>query len=143
VHSGLRSSRVPESRRRWFRHNDAEDLGRLLEIIHSEDRGDGVVFLALESLYSMDGDMAPLPYLLDEMDRWIPKERQCVVLDEAHSTGVYGYQGRGIAHALGEYSGSRSRKGKGRVGVRLMTFGKAVGCSGGKSDLHFNLNNPS
>jgi 8-amino-7-oxononanoate synthase len=47
-----------------------------------------------------------------------------VVLDEAHSTGVYGSQGRGVVHALEE---------QGRVGVRLMTFGKAVGCSGGQS----------
>lgn len=88
--------------------------------------GGGTVFVALESLYSMDGDFAPLPALLDILDQHIPRDRQCVVLDEAHSTGVYGSQGRGITHALAE---------QGRVGVRLMTFGKAVGCSGGKSTL--------
>lgn len=84
---------------------------------------DGIVFLALESLYSMDGDLACLPELLDVLDEVIPRERQCVVLDEAHSTGVYGEGGRGIAHAIGEIE---------RIGMRLMTFGKAVGSSGGK-----------
>jgi 8-amino-7-oxononanoate synthase len=82
--------------------------------------------LAVESLYSMDGDFAPLPALLDVLDAHISRENQCVVVDEAHSTGVYGAQGRGVTHALGE---------QGRVGVRLMTFGKAVGCSGGMSSF--------
>jgi 8-amino-7-oxononanoate synthase len=92
------------------------------------------VFLALESLYSMDGDMPPLPLFLDELDRHVPRERQCVVLDEAHSTGIYGSQGRGVGHALreeGGWEGAEGQRGKGRIGVRLMTFGKAVGCSGG------------
>lgn len=103
-----------------FKHNDPVDFRRVLRQIE----GEGTVFVALESLYSMDGDFAPLPALLDILDQYVPKERQCVVLDEAHSTGVYGRQGRGVAYALGEQR---------RVGIRLMTFGKAVGSSGGKS----------
>lgn len=89
-----------------------------------QTHGSGTVFLAVESLYSMDGDFAPLPALLDVLDEHVERDRQCVVVDEAHSTGVYGKQGRGITHALGE---------QGRVSVRLMTFGKAVGSSGGES----------
>jgi hypothetical protein len=94
----------------------------ILEMINVEK--EATVFLAVESLYSMDGDFAPLPALLYVLDERMPREQQCVVVDEAHSTGVYGSKGRGITHALGE---------QGRISVRLMTFGKAVGCSGGTS----------
>ena len=107
-----------------FRHNDVEALKAIL--VELGDDG-SMVFLALESLYSMDGDLAPLGEMSDVLDDHIPRERQCVVLDEAHSTGVYGAGGRGIAHLVGVANGQQ-----GRVGVRLMTFGKAVGCSGGE-----------
>jgi 8-amino-7-oxononanoate synthase len=120
VHSGLRASRVDPKRRLSFRHNDPHGLGEVLSRIDKQ----GTVFLAVESLYSMDGDFAPLPSLLDVMDKFVERERQCVVVDEAHSTGVYGSQGRGITHALQEQR---------RVDIRLMTFGKAVGSSGGES----------
>lgn len=122
VHSGLRASRVDNKRRIPFRHNDPEGLREVLKQID----GKGTVLLSVESLYSMDGDFAPLPTLLDVFDEYVSRDRQCVVVDEAHSTGVYGEQGRGITHALGE---------QGRVGVRLMTFGKAVGSSGGTSHI--------
>lgn len=145
VHSGLRASRVPVNRRISFRHNEPQGLQQVLQTIagdiHRPGAG-GTVFLALESLYSMDGDFAPLPDLLDVFDRFITKDRQCVILDEAHSTGVYGDKGRGIAYALGEHNGSSSATGKGkerergcRIEIRLMTFGKAVGSSGGESFL--------
>jgi len=122
VHSGMRASRVPQAQRLGFKHNDPKSLAAILQKIKVVQGG--TVFLAVESLYSMDGDFAPLPALLDVLDAHISRENQCVVVDEAHSTGVYGAQGRGVTHALGE---------QGRVGVRLMTFGKAVGCSGGMS----------
>ncbi|WWC89354.1 uncharacterized protein L201_004276 [Kwoniella dendrophila CBS 6074] len=143
VHSGLRSSRIPLERRISFSHNDPLSLEDKLKIItnqassssSSKKQEKSTVFLALESLYSMDGDFSPLPKLLDILDKYISRNRQCVILDEAHSTGVYGKQGRGITHALAEEGGfeldsNKRKRGKGRVDVRLMTFGKAVGCSG-------------
>ncbi|WVF71421.1 hypothetical protein IAT40_006225 [Kwoniella sp. CBS 6097] len=137
VHSGLRASRIPPERRVSFPHNDPKGLAEVLEKITGTSSSDdkSTVFLALESLYSMDGDFSPLPALLDVLEQYVPRSRQCVVLDEAHSTGVYGDLGRGVVHALGEEGGwssndIRGRRGKGRVDVRLMTFGKAVGCSG-------------
>ncbi|OCF36890.1 8-amino-7-oxononanoate synthase [Kwoniella heveanensis BCC8398] len=133
VHSGMRASRVPPERRIPFPHNDPKALAEVLETITSTSSSNdrSTVFLALESLYSMDGDFSPLPALLDVMGQNVPRSRQCVVLDEAHSTGVYGDQGRGVVHALGEEGGAQGgKRGEGRVDVRLMTFGKAVGCSG-------------
>ncbi|WVO16254.1 hypothetical protein L204_103927 [Cryptococcus depauperatus] len=135
VHSGLRSSRVPESRRVHFSHNSPQDLRNVLRRIMAEEpvSSRSTVFLAVESLYSMDGDMSPLPLLLDVLEEHVPRSQQCVVVDEAHSTGVYGDKGRGIVHALKEEGGwgeDGTRRRRGRVDVRLMTFGKAVGCSG-------------
>ena len=96
----------------------------------------------------MDGDMAPLPTILDIVDQYVARDRQCIVLDEAHSTGVYGQQGRGVGHALGEEGGwgeGSHKRGKGRITVRLMTFGKAVGASGGELNrlLHVINTHPS
>nr|XP_018263104.1 8-amino-7-oxononanoate synthase [Kwoniella dejecticola CBS 10117]OBR85262.1 8-amino-7-oxononanoate synthase [Kwoniella dejecticola CBS 10117] len=125
VHSGVRASRIPIERRLPFNHNDPAHLEKVLKRMQntaSTSKDTSTVFVALESLYSMDGDFSPLPTLLDILENYIPRRRLCVVLDEAHSTGVYGQQGRGITYALGEEGG--------RVDVRLMTFGKAVGCSG-------------
>ncbi|CAK9786368.1 putative 8-amino-7-oxononanoatesynthase [Cutaneotrichosporon oleaginosum] len=119
VHDGMRGSRVLASRRVPFAHNDPAALTAVLQTL---DVAPGAtVFLAMESLYSMDGDFAPLPALLDVFDAFVPREQQCVVVDEAHTTGVYGSRGRGIVHALDEGN---------RVTVRLMTFGKGAGASG-------------
>jgi len=147
VHSGLRASRVPAQRRVAFKHNDPASLRDVLSrLTEQAGSSESIVFLAMESLYSMDGDMAPLPAILEVLDEFVPRSRQCVVLDEAHSTGVYGEQGRGVGHALGEVGaeaeGDRTARDapeskelgrgqeRGRIGVRLMTFGKAIGCSG-------------
>lgn len=136
VHDGMRASRVPLAQRRAFAHNDPSALSDLLESLEEtiRSRPSSTVFLALESLYSMDGDFAPLPALLDVFDRHVPGQRQCVVVDEAHTTGVYGRGGRGVVHALGEHTRGVQTGGKqvtlGRVTVRLMTFGKGAGASG-------------
>lgn len=121
MHAGMRASRVGASRCRSFRHNDAAALAEVLERLSESSESSSMVYIALESVYSMDGDFAPLRDILDTVDRVVPKGQACVVVDEAHSTGVYGKQGRGLVHLLDETH---------RVHVRLMTFGKAVGVSG-------------
>ncbi|RSH81864.1 uncharacterized protein EHS24_008059 [Apiotrichum porosum] len=132
VHSGMRASRVAADRKVQFLHNDPESLAEVLQKITTESKKNAgktkpTIFLAMESLYSMDGDFAPIPSLLDVLDVYVPRAQQCVIVDEAHSTGVYGSGGRGVVDALGE---GTTRTGSGRVTVRLMTFGKGVGCSG-------------
>ncbi|EPQ29759.1 uncharacterized protein PFL1_02978 [Pseudozyma flocculosa PF-1] len=136
VHDGVRKSRTRRDRRIAFRHNSPDDLERILAGLAASGQLDapasstheGVfaappnVFLAIESVYSMDGDTAPLARLLDVLDRHVPdRARRCVVVDEAHSTAVYGRAGRGYCHALAL---------DGAVDVRLMTFGKGMGSSG-------------
>jgi 8-amino-7-oxononanoate synthase len=79
--------------------------------------GKGRPWLAIESLYSMDGDSPNLVELFDVADR----HDAMVVIDEAHATGVLGPQGRGLAAAF---------EGRNNV-ITLHTCGKALGTAGG------------
>ncbi len=94
-----------------FRHNDVEDLQRKVK------RAQGDVYVAVESLYSMDGDFAPLL----ELVTLCQEQGLFLVVDEAHSNGMYGQNGEGLVSAL---------KLEEQVFARVMTFGKAMGCHG-------------
>ncbi|MER9236989.1 8-amino-7-oxononanoate synthase [Mesorhizobium sp. M0622] len=78
--------------------------------------GMGRVWIAVESLYSMDGDRAPMESLIALADR----HEAFIVVDEAHATGVWGPDGRGLAAAF---------EGRDNI-VVLHTCGKALGASG-------------
>jgi 8-amino-7-oxononanoate synthase len=78
--------------------------------------GTGRPWIAVESLYSMDGDRAPLGDLIDIADR----HDAVLMIDEAHATGVFGSGGRGLAAGL---------DGRSNV-ITLRTCGKALGCEG-------------
>ncbi|RPD44919.1 8-amino-7-oxononanoate synthase [Hymenobacter sediminis] len=94
-----------------FRHNNLTDLERKLA------RATGTVFVAVESLYSMDGDMAPLAELAA-----LCRERELyLVVDEAHTNGLYGPQGEGLVVEQGLEDA---------VFARVLTFGKALGSQG-------------
>ena len=124
VHEGMRLSRA--AAKRPFSHNSVQDLGRALEDICAADRGvkQGIknIFVAVETVYSMDGDVAPLKGILDELDRVLPDGNGHLVVDEAHATGVYGVNGRGVVCDLGLEK---------RTFARLHTFGKALSSGGG------------
>jgi 8-amino-7-oxononanoate synthase len=81
-----------------------------------EAGGTGTPWMAVESLYSMDGDRAPLTALAEVADR----HDAILLIDEAHATGVFGTGGRGLAEALEGYANV----------VTLRTCGKAMGCEG-------------
>jgi 8-amino-7-oxononanoate synthase len=98
-----------------FTHNDTDDLEKKLQQIPVVAGRN--IFVAVESVYSMDGDMAPL----QEIASVCKKYNAHLIVDEAHATGVFGYQGRGLVsqHGLEEH-----------VFARVHTFGKAIGCHG-------------
>lgn len=132
VHDGMRLSRVAAPRRLAFAHNDMGGLRRVLEgIVGDREVGEKVragkanVFVAVEAVYSMDGDVAPLRAMLDLVDEMLPKGNGYVIVDEAHATGVFGGAGgRGLTCELGVED---------RVFARVVTFGKALGSQGGES----------
>ncbi|KAF8544352.1 putative aminotransferase [Trichophaea hybrida] len=116
VHEGMRLSRAAE--KIAFPHNDTVSLEEILRNLPRPGRN---VFIAVESLYSMDGDLAPLVEIVAIMRRVFKGEGAHLVVDEAHSTGVYGNYGRGLVCELGLER---------EVFARLHTFGKALACNG-------------
>ncbi len=115
---------------RVFGHNNLEDLARKLQwadqrravdpalSAHSVCRRRPRILVVTESVFSMDGDLAPLREIVELKDRhgaWL-------LLDEAHATGLFGERGRGLAEAF-ELSD--------RVEIQMGTLGKALGAAGG------------
>ena len=95
-----------------FAHNDCGDLEQRLEKVHG-----GSVFVVTESVFSMDGDVAPLKELTAICKRYGAN----LIVDEAHATGVIGAKGEGLVQELGLAE---------ECFARVYTFGKAVGCHG-------------
>jgi len=125
VHEGMRLSRV--GRRVKFEHNSVSDLERIFSDLLEDEKirkGERNAFVAVESLYSMDGDLCPLKEIVELVEEMLPNGNGHIIVDEAHSNGIYGSQGRGIVCSLGLED---------RVFARLHTFGKAIGCNGGES----------
>ncbi len=127
VHDGIRASRVRDAQFS-FEHNDLTALGDvLLRLINGRSglrSGENSVFVAVESLYSMDGTIAPLTQIVEMLETLFPHGNGYLVVDEAHATGIYGPQGKGLVSLLGLER---------RVLARLHTFGKALAGSGGAS----------
>ncbi len=108
---GIRHSRAECQR---FRHNDPEDLDRRLAAV-APGRAKLVAF---ESVYSMDGDIAPIAEILDVCE----KHGALSYIDEVHAVGLYGPRGGGVAEARGLMH---------RIDVIEGTLGKAFGVMGG------------
>lgn len=113
AHDGMRSGRAD---RAGAAHNDADAVSDAITSWRKTG-GKGRAWIAVESLYSMDGDRAPLPDLMAVADR----HDAMLIVDEAHATGVFGPEGRGLGHKL---------EGRENV-VFLHTCGKALGVVGG------------
>lgn len=121
VHDGLRRSQASSVP---FEHNHVDHFGQVLrKHIHSLP-STANVFLAVETLYSMDGDFAPLSALLEEARAYIPSGsgRFFAFVDEAHSSGLYGAQGSGLSCEW-ELQNDPDV-------IRVCTFGKGFGASG-------------
>jgi len=113
--SMIDGARLSYATRYRFHHNDLTDLVEKLEAV--TDKISGQVFVAVESVYSMDGDVVPLRELCDLCDHY----GAALLVDEAHATGVYGPNGEGLVVAMGLQN---------RVLARVHTFGKALGVHG-------------
>jgi 8-amino-7-oxononanoate synthase len=139
--SMIDGARLSYATRYKFRHNDVEDLERRIapeaSVAPAPDGGafdsdtlpnnldekvppsgaGGAVFIALESVYSMDGDIANLTKISALCEQYGAN----LIVDEAHATGVFGKNGRGLVSELGLEN---------KVFARVVTFGKALGCHG-------------
>jgi len=104
-------ARLSMAKRISFRHNDLNDLESKIK------KAPGKIFIAVESVYSMDGDECPLRELTEIAEKF----GAIIILDEAHSTGVRGTNGSGLAVSLGLED---------KIAIRIFTFGKAMGVHG-------------
>lgn len=108
---GIRLSQA--TNRYKFRHNNLDELKEKLNRANPAHPA----VIVVESVYSMDGDMAPL---LD-ICKLVEKYNAAVIVDEAHATGVFGEHGEGLVCSLQLQD---------KVFARVHTFGKALGCHG-------------
>lgn len=98
-----------------FKHNDVAHLKELLDRHTSAFE---VVYVVVESVYSMDGDEAPLKQLVNLAKNY---NNVFLIVDEAHAIGVFGDNGRGLCAELGLED---------EFFARVYTYGKAMGCHG-------------
>lgn len=108
VHDGMRLSKAEC---KSFEHNNTVQLEALLKGRTAQ------IFVAVESVYSMDGDFAPLK----ELAKLCKKYNASLIVDEAHATGIFGKTGAGRVAELDLEK---------EVFARLVTYGKAMGCHG-------------
>ena len=113
AHEGMRAGKAETVS---IPHNDANAFDRAIHAWRAKG-GNGTPWIVVESLYSMDGDCAPLTDLVEIADR----HDAFIFIDEAHATGVHGPDGRGFTAGL---------EGRRNV-IVLHTCGKAMGNAGG------------
>ncbi|MEO8719651.1 MAG: pyridoxal phosphate-dependent aminotransferase family protein [Ginsengibacter sp.] len=97
-----------------FLHNNLEDLEKKLAVSKKTSQN---IFVVTESVFSMDGDYAPLDKIVDLCERF----NACLIVDEAHATGVVGENGAGFVQKLHLEN---------KCFARVHTFGKACGAHG-------------
>ncbi len=119
IYDGLRAGNAEIVR---FRHNSVEDLDKRLGRLPAEAQK----LVVLEGVYSMLGDVAPLP----DMVAAVRKHPNCMILvDEAHGMGFFGPNGRGVYEEQGVEKGDRLRRRHllqvGRHGRRLLRLGSS------------------
>jgi 8-amino-7-oxononanoate synthase len=101
-----------------FQHNDFEDLEKkIINFNGNFNENDSIIYIVTETVFSMDGDCPNMEELVAVSNKY-----NCyLVVDEAHSLGVFGSSGEGLVQMLGLQN---------QVFARIMTFGKGLGCHG-------------
>ena len=120
----IQGAELSGARRRPFQHNDWQELNRILKNVRRDYRR---VLIAIEGLYSMDGDYPDLQKFIDVKNR----HHAWLYVDEAHSIGTLGATGRG----LGELAGVNRDDVELWMGTLSKSFGSCGGFIGGKSSL--------
>ncbi|WP_405209190.1 aminotransferase class I/II-fold pyridoxal phosphate-dependent enzyme [Aquimarina sp. LLG6339-5] len=121
IHASIRDGITMSNAKSYkFKHNDIEDLREKLQRAVPDNKRHTElveVYIVTESVFSMDGDVPDLKAFAR-----LCKEKNChFIVDEAHATGVFGYNGVGLIQKL---------KLEDQIFARIHTFGKAMGCHG-------------
>ncbi|KAL4875951.1 pyridoxal phosphate-dependent transferase [Aspergillus karnatakaensis] len=123
IRDGIKSGRA--KRVLAFKHNNPTSLRAVLEDLIAESEnirtGRQMVFIALESAYSMEGDVSPLGAIITVAKQALPEKNVVVIIDEAHSTGLLGPGGCGYTSELGL---------QGEAVIQMHSYAKAPGAMG-------------
>ncbi|HKL35552.1 MAG TPA: pyridoxal phosphate-dependent aminotransferase family protein [Salegentibacter sp.] len=116
VHASIRDGISMSNARAYkFDHNNPENLQNKLSKLEKAE--DSEIYIVTESVFSMDGDIAPL----ENFTKISEEFGAFLIVDEAHATGIFGEKGEGLVQELGIQH---------KVFARVNTFGKAPGCHG-------------
>ena len=112
-HASIRDGIIMSNAKSYkFNHNDFEDLERLIQKFPDTN-----IYIVTETVFSMDGDSPNLEELVELSEKY-----KCyLIVDEAHTLGVFGEKGEGLIQYLNLQN---------RIFARIMTFGKGLGCHG-------------
>ncbi|PGH16702.1 hypothetical protein AJ79_01575 [Helicocarpus griseus UAMH5409] len=127
IHASVRvgTQHMRAATKKAFRHNDVSDFRKVLVGLKESDPafalGYRSVMVAIETVYSMDGDIAPVQELVDVAKELFPKRNVIFAVDEAQATGVLGPRGAGLIQALGLEK---------EMAIRVHTHGKGLGSNG-------------
>lgn len=115
IHASIRDGiRLSNAKAYKFRHND---LNSLQAVLKTHTVGSNEVYVATESVFSMDGDSPDLEMMAEMCNNFNCR----LIVDEAHALGVFGSKGEGLVQSLGLHND---------VFARVVTFGKGLGCHG-------------
>lgn len=116
IHASIRDGiQLSNANSYKFKHNDVEDLERLIEKVKATSSNS--IYVVTETVFSMDGDTPPL----SEMAELCQQHEVYFIVDEAHALGVFGEKGQGIIQML---------EIENQIFARIITFGKGLGCHG-------------
>ncbi|GAB1541856.1 glycine C-acetyltransferase [Scytonema sp. NUACC21] len=132
VNAGTRSGKVfghsPRVRVKAYRHCDVEDLARkLYRYARPNDR----IVVVSDAVFSMDGDIAPLPDMIDVLHKY---EGSVLLMDEAHASGAIGATGRGIYEHFGIQPSHAIERGV--IPLIMTTFSKFAASAGAAISTH-------
>ena len=118
IHASIRDGiKMGNAKSYKFKHNDLDDLKAKFQAEFNRSSQDTKFYIVTESVFSMDGDSPDLKKLAE----FCTKEKLYLIVDEAHTIGVFGENGIGLVQKLGIEE---------QLFARIITFGKALGSHG-------------
>ena len=116
-------TRISKAKVKVYKHKDTKDLENLI-LDELKSNNDGNLFIVSDGVFSMDGDIAPLPELVEIADKY-----NCtLIIDEAHATGVIGKTGKGTVEYYKDKTGIDLTE---SVDLQIGTLSKALASEGG------------
>ena len=116
-------TRISKAKVRVYKHKDTIDLENLI-LDELESNKEGNLFIVTDGVFSMDGDIAPLPELVEIANKY----NCCLIIDDAHATGVIGKTGKGTVEYFKDKTGIDLTE---YVDLQIGTLSKALASEGG------------